>query len=150
MGDEAADPVAGGPPHRESGAEAAEVPHRSTARGGAEQPAPDFVDVAGVREVPEGTLLAVTLPAGDPVCLFQHGGTIGAIGNRCTHAEFAMSDGVLHADGAVECVWHGARFDCRTGAVKRRPAIDPLPVHQVRVEKKRVLVGPVVPPPSAP
>jgi 3-phenylpropionate/trans-cinnamate dioxygenase ferredoxin subunit len=70
----------------------------------------------------------------------QHG-TIGAVGGLCTHAEFSIAEGVLHEDGTIECVWHGARFDCRTGAARRLPAVDPLPVFPVRVEGGRVLVG---------
>jgi 3-phenylpropionate/trans-cinnamate dioxygenase ferredoxin component len=103
---------------------------------------PDYVDVAAVTDLPEGELLGVSLPDGTPVCLFNRDGEIGAVGNVCTHAEFAMSDGVLRPDGTIECVWHGARFDCTTGAVRRHPATEPLPVFEVRVEQGRVLVGP--------
>jgi 3-phenylpropionate/trans-cinnamate dioxygenase ferredoxin component len=99
-----------------------------------------FADVAAVAELPEGALLGAVLPDGAPVCLFNDRGTIGAVGNFCTHAEFLISDGVLHGDGTLECVWHGARFDCRTGAVRRNPATEPLPVYRVRVEAGRVLV----------
>ena len=60
--------------------------------------------------------------------------------DTCTHAEFAMSDGVLHPDGTIECVWHGARFHCATGAVCRGPAFDPLPVYAVRVVDGGVFV----------
>ena len=102
---------------------------------------PQFVDVAAVDELPDGALLGVTLPNGAPVCVLNDRGTIAAVGNLCTHAEFLMSDGVLHADGTIECVWHGARFDCRSGAVRRHPASEPLPVYPVRVEQGRVLVG---------
>ena len=102
---------------------------------------PAFADVAGVEQIPDGALLGVTLPGGTPVCLLNHRGVLGAVGNLCTHAEFLMSDGVLHADGTLECIWHGARFDCRTGAVRRQPASEPLPVYAVRVEHGRVLVG---------
>jgi nitrite reductase/ring-hydroxylating ferredoxin subunit len=101
----------------------------------------EYSDVAAAADLPEGTLLGVTLPDGAPVCLYNVGGTIGAVGNVCTHAEFAMSDGVLHGDGTLECIWHGARFDCRTGAVRRAPASEPLPIYAVRVEDGRVLVG---------
>ena len=100
-----------------------------------------FVDVASANDLSEGELLGVTLPNGTPVCLYKSRGAIGALGNLCTHAEFLMSDGVLHADGTIECVWHGARFDCRSGAVRRQPAVDPLPVYPVRIEAGRVLVG---------
>ena len=101
-----------------------------------------FTDVAAVADVSDGELLGVTLPNGVPVCLYNRGGEIGAVGGLCTHAEFAISDGVLHDDGTIECVWHGARFDCRTGGVRRHPATEPLPVYRVRVEHGRILVGP--------
>jgi nitrite reductase/ring-hydroxylating ferredoxin subunit len=103
------------------------------------RPAP-FTDVAAVGDVRDGELLGVTLPDGTSVCLYNWGGEIGALGGQCTHAEFAMSDGVLRDDGTIECVWHGARFDCRTGAVRRHPATDPLPVYTVRIEQGRVCV----------
>jgi nitrite reductase/ring-hydroxylating ferredoxin subunit len=100
-----------------------------------------YVDVAATADIPDGALLGVTLPDGTPICLYNRHGEIGAVGGRCTHAEFAMADGLLREDGTIECAWHGARFDCRTGAVRRHPATDPLPVHAVRVEHGRVLVG---------
>jgi len=101
-----------------------------------------FADVASVAEVAEGTLLGVTLPEGEEICLYNRGGEIGAVGGVCTHAEFPMTNGTLRDDGTIECGWHGARFDCRTGAVRQAPALDPLPVFAVRVEHGRVLVGP--------
>jgi 3-phenylpropionate/trans-cinnamate dioxygenase ferredoxin subunit len=103
-----------------------------------------FHDVASTSALPEGELLGAVLSDGTPVCLYNLDGVIGAVGDVCTHAEFAMSDGVLHGDGTLECVWHGARFDCRTGAVRRGPAIEPLPAFAVRVEGDRILVGPLL------
>jgi 3-phenylpropionate/trans-cinnamate dioxygenase ferredoxin subunit len=105
-------------------------------------PAPAFTDVAAAADVAEGELLAAMLPDGTSICLYRLDGEIGAVGGVCTHAEFAMADGTLRGDGTIECIWHGARFDCRTGAARRAPAVDPLPVYAVRVEKGRVLVGP--------
>jgi 3-phenylpropionate/trans-cinnamate dioxygenase ferredoxin subunit len=101
-----------------------------------------FTDVAAVADLPDGELLSVALPGGVLVCLYNQNGEIGALGGLCTHAEFAMSDGTLRPDGTIECIWHGARFDCRTGAVRRHPATDPLPVYDVRIQAGRVLVGP--------
>ena len=99
-------------------------------------------------DIGEGAMLGVTLSDGAPVCVFNYRGSIGAVGNLCTHAEFLISDGVLHGDGTLECVWHGARYDCRTGAVRRRPAEYPLPAYQVRTAEGRVLVGPPVTSPT--
>ena len=104
-----------------------------------------YVDVAATADLPDGHLLGVTLPDGASVCLYNRHGEIGALGGVCTHAEFAMAEGTLRDDGTIECVWHGARFDCRTGGVRRLPGTDPLPVYAVRVEHGRVLVGPRLP-----
>jgi nitrite reductase/ring-hydroxylating ferredoxin subunit len=103
-----------------------------------------FVDVAAEVDVPEGSLLGVKLPDGTSVCLYNRRGTIGAVGGTCTHSAFPMDQGWLQPDGTIACAWHGARFDCRTGAVCRPPAIDPLPVYETRVERGRVLVGPMI------
>jgi 3-phenylpropionate/trans-cinnamate dioxygenase ferredoxin component len=102
----------------------------------------EFESLANVNDVPEGSLLAVERSDGAEICLFNHRGVIGAVGNVCTHAEFLLSDGTLRNDGTLECAWHGARFDCRTGRVCRGPAEDPVPVFPVRVDNGRVLVGP--------
>lgn len=104
----------------------------------------EYEDVVAVADVTDGSLVEATLSDGSPVCVFNHRGTLGAVSNLCTHSEFLISDGILHTDGTLECVWHGARFDCRTGSVQRGPATDPLPVRSVRVESGRVLVGPQV------
>ena len=105
-----------------------------------------FEAVAKVSDLADGGLVAVRTADGREICLYRTGDTIGALDNMCTHAEFAMSDGQLYGPTAgsgcmVECVWHGARYDCRTGAVLRGPATDPLPVYPVRVVDGVVYVG---------
>ena len=100
-----------------------------------------FETVARVEELPEGSLLAVRTAGGEEVCLFNYRGQIGAVRNVCTHAEFPLSDGTLDRDGTIECVWHGARYFCLTGEVRRGPAVDPVSVYEVRVEEGKVQVG---------
>ena len=101
-----------------------------------------FIDVAAADDVADGSLLGVKLPDGTRVCLYNRLGDIGAVSGTCTHGEYPMDMGSLRADGTIECGWHGARFDCRTGTVCRPPAVDALPVYEVRIEGGRVLVGP--------
>jgi 3-phenylpropionate/trans-cinnamate dioxygenase ferredoxin subunit len=94
-----------------------------------------FIRLASLRDVPEGELHAADTGDGVRVCLVNlGGGEIRAVGDVCPHQGFPMSAGELHEDGTVECVWHGARFDCRSGAVLDGPATDDLPVYEVRVE----------------
>jgi 3-phenylpropionate/trans-cinnamate dioxygenase ferredoxin subunit len=88
---------------------------------------------------PDG-LLPVTLPDGTPVCLVSHEGAVHALHDRCTHAEYSLSAGELKPDGTVQCLWHGATFDCRTGAVRRGPATEPVRTFAVRVEGDEVFV----------
>lgn len=101
----------------------------------------DFEHLANVADLPDGALLGVRSAGGFEICLFNYRGTIGAVANECTHAAFPLSDGALREDGTLECTWHGARFDCRTGKVCRGPAEDPVPVFPVRIDGERVLVG---------
>lgn len=102
----------------------------------------EFAAVANVDDIAEGQLLSVKTPAGEPICLVRHNGEIHAVSDCCTHSEFPISDGSLRPDGSVECTWHGARFDCRTGSVLKGPAEDSLPVYAVKVEQGRIFVGP--------
>lgn len=103
---------------------------------------PGFVPVARIEEVPPGTMLGVTSPDGERICLANCGGEILAVTDECPHQGFQLSVGELSPDGEIECVWHGARFDCRTGAVRNGPADAPLTVYEVRVEEGRIMLGP--------
>ena len=105
---------------------------------GAGSPAP--IPVASLQDIPPDGLLPVTLADGTAVCLVRHEGAVYALHDRCTHADFSLSAGELLADGTVQCLWHGARFDCRTGAVRQGPATDDVPTFAVRVEGEAVFV----------
>jgi 3-phenylpropionate/trans-cinnamate dioxygenase ferredoxin subunit len=102
----------------------------------------EFEHLADVNDLPAGTMIPVQRSSGEEICLFNYRGSIGAVGNICTHAEFLLSDGTLRQDGTIECAWHGARFDSGTGRVCRGPAEDPVTVFPVRIEGERILVGP--------
>jgi len=104
--------------------------------------ADEFVDVAGVDEMPETGVLGVDGPGGQSICLVRFEGQVSAFADECTHQAFPLSLGDVRADGTLECVWHGARFDCLTGAVRREPATDDLTRYAVRVDGDRILVGP--------
>ena len=114
---------------------------------GSAQPLPvegssDFEAVASLSELTEGAVLQRIRAAGDAICLVRHRNEISALSDICTHQHFSMSLGDLLQDGTLQCAWHGARYDCRTGEVKQIPATSPLPVFQVRLEGDRILVGP--------
>ena len=103
----------------------------------------EFLDVAALDEIPEHGVLGVDA-GGHAVCLVRFANHVSAFADECTHQAFPLSAGEVHDDGTLECVWHGARFNCRTGEVVRDPATDPLTQFEVRVDAGRVMVGPLV------
>jgi len=102
-----------------------------------------FESVASVDQIPPEGVLAVVRSDGQRLCLIRSRGRVSAVADNCTHQDFEMALGDVLPDGTIQCAWHGARFDCVTGAVAQGPAIDPLPVFEVRIEGDDVLVGPV-------
>lgn len=101
-----------------------------------------FVPVAHVADLPDGELIAVDAPDGEPVCLANVGGAIYALHDCCPHQEFPISSGSLMSDGTIECPLHGARFEARTGRVCCGPAVDDLARYVVRVERDTIWLGP--------
>lgn len=76
-------------------------------------------------EITAGQLRTATLPNGTRLCVGRHEGAVFAMKDECPHAEFPLSEGTLYPNGELECSWHGARFDCLSGAVLRGPAEEP-------------------------
>jgi len=105
-------------------------------------PARGFEAVALLSDLPDGNAVQRVLSSGEAICLIRRRNEVSAVSDICTHEHFSMSQGGVLADGTLQCAWHGARFDCRTGEVRQGPAESPLPVYLVRVEGDAVLVGP--------
>ena len=74
-----------------------------------------FAFAARLDDLEPGTLRGVVVD-GARVCLARVGDEVFALADQCPHAAFPLSEGDLLADGRVQCAWHGARFDLRTGA----------------------------------
>jgi 3-phenylpropionate/trans-cinnamate dioxygenase ferredoxin component len=101
-----------------------------------------FTPVAKLADVPVGHMLSVRLPSGEQVLVMNVDGDLCALPDRCSHEELELSAGELLPDGTIECAFHGARFDCRTGAVRSAPAFEDLATYPVRIEGDTVMVGP--------
>ena len=72
-----------------------------------------FVPVAAVADVQAAGVL-VKQVEGHAIALFDHGGQIYAIDNRCPHMGFPLHKGSV-SDCILTCHWHHARFDLTTG-----------------------------------
>jgi nitrite reductase/ring-hydroxylating ferredoxin subunit len=82
----------------------------------------------------------VALPGGERVCLVRCGAAISAFRDECPHQAMPLSAGTILPDGTLQCAWHGARFDCATGALRQGPAADDLVAFPVSIVEGRVLV----------
>lgn len=97
----------------------------------------EWVRVAGVTDLPEeGSLYKVTL-GDEPVVLARWEGEIFALEDRCSHQDFPLSDGEVEG-GRIECVFHGAKFDLRSGKAVQLPAIAPVRTYPVEVRGEDV------------
>ena len=105
-------------------------------------PVDEFVKVATLDELPLGGLLSVELPDGLKICLARTlDDEFYAIVDRCSHRDFPMSNGSLHGGETIECAWHGARFDLKTGRALRLPAIKAVQTFDVKIDGNDILVA---------
>lgn len=67
-----------------------------------------------------------------PIAIFSVDGELFAIDDECPHSMGPMSEGAVEGH-EVECPWHAARFDLRSGKVLCAPAVTDLATYPVRV-----------------
>ncbi len=98
-----------------------------------------FIKVAETSEVEEGELIALDVED-EPICLVRYEGTVYAFTNNCTHISGPLNEGKL-TGYVLQCPWHLAEFDVRTGKVLRGPARQELYTYSVRVENNAIYIA---------
>ena len=73
----------------------------------------NFVRVADLKDVPEGTPKAVKVD-GRSIALFQHQGAVYATDNQCPHMGYPLTRGRVR-NGVLTCDWHGWSYDMKGG-----------------------------------
>jgi len=75
------------------------------------------------------------------IALVRIGDDFYAIGDRCSHADFSLSEGEVWPDTCeIECWKHGSTFSLKTGEPQSFPATRPVPVYDVVVDGADVMV----------
>ncbi len=75
------------------------------------------------------------------IALVRIGDDFYALGDRCSHADYSLSEGdVWEDEREIECPKHGSTFSLETGKPQTLPATKPVPVYQVRVRDGDVVV----------
>ena len=90
-----------------------------------------FKKVANKLEVESGGVLRVEVDNRE-ISLFNIDGDIYAIDEICSHADGPLSEGYLEGY-EIECPFHGARFNIKTGEVTAPPAVVSVDVFDVRL-----------------
>ena len=99
-----------------------------------------FVKAADLDALPDRGLLGVEVDGEKIVLVATGDGGYYALKDRCSHADYPLSDGELLDGDRVECQYHGAKFDASSGKAVALPAIRGVPTYDVKVENEEVLV----------
>ncbi len=91
----------------------------------------EFVKVAKTSEIDDQCAKCVQV-GGKLIALFNLGGEFHAIADECSHEEAPLSEGMVEGD-EVECPWHAARFNIKTGKALCEPAEDDVERFNVRI-----------------
>ena len=100
-----------------------------------------WLDWGPADDLPPGETATIYLD-GQQVALFNVGGDIYALSNRCSHARGPLAEGeVDEYECTVVCPWHYAKYDLKTGQVVDGVANAPVPSFEVEVRDGIIWVG---------
>ncbi len=78
---------------------------------------------------------------GQRIALVRTGDDFHAVGDRCSHENYSLSDGEVWVDECeIECPRHGSTFDLLTGQPCSLPATHPVAVYELVVANGTVSV----------
>ncbi len=89
-----------------------------------------FIEAARKDEIPIGSAKCVEVE-GKEIALFNLEGEYYAIDNTCTHRGGPLGEGEVIGE-EVECPWHGAMFNIKSGEVTSEPAEENVTKYNVR------------------
>lgn len=116
---------------------------REWGRDGRELGAPkaqgeEWIDAAGVDEIPESRAKVVRVRGCQPIALFRHEGSFSAVSNVCAHQGGPLGEGKI-VGGCITCPWHGFQYLPQNGQ-SPPPFTEKIPTYEVRVRGDRVEV----------
>ena len=93
------------------------------------------IDVCPTAELPSGEMKLIEASDGAKIGVFNCGGELYAIEDRCSHDDGPLAEGEFDSETCtVECPRHGSLFDLTTGRPKTLPAYVPVQTYGVRIE----------------
>jgi nitrite reductase/ring-hydroxylating ferredoxin subunit len=92
-----------------------------------------------VTDVAPNQALRVSLPNRPPIAIFNLDGEFFALDDTCTHGQASLCEGFVE-NGQVECPYHAALFDIRTGEALTMPATEPVKAWPVEIADGKIYV----------
>ena len=93
-----------------------------------------LVRLCGTTDIAPGTAARFDVD-GHRIAIVRVGDTFYALGDRCSHADFSLSEGDVWDDELeIECPKHGSTFSLTTGEPQTLPATQPVPVYEIQVD----------------
>ncbi|EQD68536.1 Rieske (2Fe-2S) domain protein, partial [mine drainage metagenome] len=94
----------------------------------------DSIALGTVEEFEVGKARSVEV-GGHRIAIVRIGDDFYAIGDKCSHADYALSEGEVYSqEKELECWKHGSTFSLVTGKPTTLPATRAVPVYDVHVE----------------
>lgn len=98
------------------------------------------IKVCKVDELAPGSARRVSAEP-EPIALFRLEDGFYATSDTCTHAQSSLAAGEVDLEEcSVECPYHGAIFDIRSGRVMGLPATRPVRTYEVKVIDGEVFI----------
>lgn len=79
------------------------------------------VRLVAVADLGESQVTVVPDTPHGPLAVGMSDGQPFAVSNRCRHLFASLGKGRVDGDGCLECPWHAALYDVRTGEMTRGP-----------------------------
>lgn len=92
------------------------------------------IDVASADEFPPGSSKIVVAGPGEYIGVYNCGGKLYAIEDRCSHDDGPLCEGDWDEETCrVVCPRHGSQFDLETGEPRTLPATEPVATYPVTI-----------------
>ena len=85
-----------------------------------------------VTDVASGSVKRVEVDGLPPLAVFNLDGRYYVTDDTCTHGKASLAEGYVEGT-AIECPWHGGRFDIASGRPTCLPAVEPITTYAATV-----------------